>query len=184
MRTRLKEMELKAKAVNSETPAKKCLSEWGHQQTTDEDSPSKPAKPAPKKQCPYCLRKFPANLLMTIKKHAHVALLHANIVAREEWRDKSLPMKSFAINAKRQRCKATNKDLAKKSKTAQSVSAASVKAALQNTSKISRKRVKAPIPPVLASSSSSSSDDEDIVETYKNIKAKAKAKILEIAEKV
>ena len=75
--------------------------------------------------------------------------------------------------------KATSKDNAKKSKATESVSMASVKKVLQEASKSPPKKRKGTDSTSSSpSSSSSSSDDEDIVETYKNIKAKAKAKIL------
>jgi hypothetical protein len=78
-------MELKAKAINNQTPGKdvsgKNKASGGVNTTTairtttknnnsnnDEESPAKPTKPAPKKQCPYCLRKFPGNLLNEHKK--------------------------------------------------------------------------------------------------------------------
>ena len=120
VRTRLKEMELKAKAVNSETPAKKSASVNGAiNKQTDEDSPSKPAKPAPKKQCPYCLRKFPANLLNDHKKTCTCRIVTCKYCGKGRMARQIATHEKFCDKRpKDSDAKATNKDIAKKSNTA------------------------------------------------------------------
>jgi hypothetical protein len=75
VRKRLKEMEAKATSISSSLMGKKDPSKKG----PAEDKTVNPSKPPPKKQCPYCLRKFPGPALAEHKANCScriVACVH------------------------------------------------------------------------------------------------------------
>ena len=118
---------------------------------TDEDSPSKPAKPAPKKQCPYCLRKFPANLLNDHKKTCTCRIVTCKYCGKGRMARQIATHEKFCDKRpKDSDAKATNKEIAKKVRQPKAFPLRVLRQLFRMPRRSHRKRGKAPTPPVLA----------------------------------